>query len=121
MLSLKKILNTVPIVDAEFQKVKAESKVCLAKSKETIADISADLREEYNEIGSKRIEYETELAAAEAEGRTPPSADGVDLRSFIELQAELETQRTNLELNLSTNPGVVEQYEKRKRDVSKII
>ena len=37
---------------------------------------------------------------------------------MAELREELETQQANLDLNLATNPGVVEQYEKRKRDVS---
>jgi hypothetical protein len=62
--------------------------------------------------------YDKEVTAAEEQGRPPPPPDGVDLRSLDELQAELDTQRAALELNLNTNPGVVEQYEKRKRDVS---
>lgn len=109
--------SPIAAVDAQFQTIKAESKASLDESRRVISEISEDLREEYNEIESKRTLYDKELAAAEQEGRTPPSADGVDVRSLEELQTDLDTQRANLELNLNTNPGVVEQYEKRKRDV----
>lgn len=105
-------------VDAQFQAIKTESKAALKESRRVINEINPDLHAEYDEIESKRTAYDKELAAAEQEGRTPPSAEDVDLRSLDELQAALETQRTNLDLNLATNPGVVEQYEKRKRDVS---
>jgi len=87
-------------------------------SRQVISAITPELREQYNEIEAARMLYDKEVAAAEEEGRPPPPSDGVDLRSLDELRAELETQRAALDLNLNTNPGVVEQYEKRKRDVS---
>ncbi|KAF9458464.1 P-loop containing nucleoside triphosphate hydrolase protein [Collybia nuda] len=113
-------LATFNEVDAQFQTIKTESKAALDESRRVIGEISDNLREEYNEIETKRTLYDKELAAAEQEGRTPPSADGVDTRSLEELQADLDTQRANLELNLNTNPGVVEQYEKRKRDIEQL-
>lgn len=105
------------LVDDAFQAIKAESKIILDKSRRIIAGVAPELREEYSRVEALRVQYDNELAAAEKNGTTPPSAEGVDVRTLEELKAELETQRANLELNLNTNPGVVEQYEKRKRDV----
>jgi hypothetical protein len=111
-------LPMVSLVNARFQAIKAESKAALDESRRVINEINSELHAEYDGIESKRTAYDKDLVAAEQEGRTPPSAEGVDLRSLEELQATLETQRANLDLNLATNPGVIEQYEKRKRDVS---
>jgi hypothetical protein len=106
------------LVDQAFNAVKATSKEALDESKLVLNGATPELREEYQVIENVRAQYERELAAAEKEGRPPPSTEDVDLRTLEELRAELETQRANLDLNLATNPGVVEQYEKRKRDVS---
>ncbi|KAG5351347.1 hypothetical protein C0989_006899 [Termitomyces sp. Mn162] len=104
-------------VDEEFRAVKGRSKAALEESREVVQNVEEDLREQYNEIEAKRTQYDRDLTAAEANGTTPPSADGVDVRTVDELQAELNRQQAKLELNLNTNPGVVEQYEKRKRDI----
>lgn len=80
--------------------------------------IDDELRQEFTAIEDARLVYEKECAKAEENGTTPPSSDGVELRSADELQADLDIQTTNLEMNLNTNPGVVEQYEKRKVEVS---
>lgn len=39
-------------------------------------------------------------------------------RTSEQILAELETLRTQLDLILGTNPGVVDQYERRKAEVS---
>jgi hypothetical protein len=106
------------LVDQAFNAVKAASKEALDESKLVLNEATPELREEYQVIENVRAQYDRELAAAEKGGRSPPSPEDVDLRTLEELRAELETQRANLDLNLATNPGVVEQYEKRKRDVS---
>lgn len=106
------------LVDQAYNAIKAESKVALDKSKEVLRGVTPELRAEYQVIEDARVQYERDLATAEQDELSPPSTEGVDLRSLDELQAELETQQANLDLNLATNPGVVEQYEKRKRDVS---
>lgn len=106
------------LVDEEFRAIKTRSKAALEESREVVQNSEEDLREQYNEIETKRAQYDRDLAEAEARGTTPPSAEGVDVRTVDELQAELDRQQAKLELNLNTNPGVVEQYEKRKRDVS---
>lgn len=106
------------LVDQAYNAIKAESKTALDDSKLVLNGVTPELREEYQVIEDARAQYERELTAAERDGLSPPSTEGVDLRTLEELRAELETQQANLDLNLATNPGVVEQYEKRKRDVS---
>jgi structural maintenance of chromosomes protein 5 len=90
----------------------------LADSRQKVFGVSPELRAEYEVIEQTRTEYERACKVAEEEGKTPPDAKDVELRSTEELQAELETQEANLAMNLNTNPGVVEQYEKRKKEVS---
>jgi len=80
-------------------------------------EIEPALRDEYQHVEATRAVYDKALASAERDGTTPPSSDGVDTRTVDELQAELGKQQANLELNFATDGGVVEQYEKRKRQV----
>ncbi|TFK69418.1 hypothetical protein BDN72DRAFT_614626 [Pluteus cervinus] len=89
----------------------------LEETRGIITEAEEDLRKEYDAIEAARTAYDKQLNEARDDGSTPPSAEGVDLRSLDELEAELQTQQTNLDLNLQTNPGIVEQYEKRKRDI----
>ena len=100
-----------------FQKIKAESKLVLERSRNVLAAASAEIQKEYAAIEEIRLRHEKELDLANKQGLPEPDASGVDYRTVDELQAELETQRANLDMNLNTNPGIVEEYEKRKRDV----
>ena len=104
-------------VDNEFQAIKAESKASLEESRTIMNEIEPGLRDEYQHIEAARAYYDKALASAEQNGTTPPSSEGVDIRTVDELQAELGKQQANLELNFATDGGVVEQYEKRKRQV----
>ncbi|KAJ6604030.1 hypothetical protein B0H10DRAFT_2229461 [Mycena sp. CBHHK59/15] len=105
-------------IDSEFKKLKDKSRTLLGESKELLNDLPDDLREEYQEMETERLAHEQGVEKAEQDGTTPPApSDKVDLRSLDELQAELELQQANLDMNMNTNPGVVEQYEKRKRDI----
>ena len=79
--------------------------------------MTPELREAYDEIEGRRIAYNSDLKAAEENNTTPPSSEDVELRNTEQLEADLETQKAALEMNLNTNPGVVEQYEKRKKEV----
>ena len=106
-------------MDTSYKRVKQESKQLLEESRAVVSKMEPDLRAEYDEIERKRMEYDKACHAAE--GRTLPSAEGVDVRSLEELQAEHETQKANLELNLTTDPHVVEQYERRKGEVSRSV
>ncbi|KIL63950.1 hypothetical protein M378DRAFT_11849 [Amanita muscaria Koide BX008] len=45
-------------------------------------------------------------------------AKQVDLRLLDGLKEGIETRKDNLELNSITNPGIIEQYERRKEDAS---
>jgi len=79
---------------------------------------SGDVREEYHQIEEVRLQYEREEKEAREKGLPPPDGSAIDFRTVEELKAELETQKAKLDLNMITNPGVVEQYEQRKKDVS---
>jgi hypothetical protein len=108
------------LVDEAYKKVKVESKRLLEVSKDLVGALASDIREEYDEIERKRMEHDKACRAAVKERQTPPSTEGVDVRSLDELKEELETQKANLELNSITNPGVIEQYERRKQEVSAV-
>jgi hypothetical protein len=106
------------LVDADYNAIKERSKAILADSRQKVFGVTPELRTEYEAIEQTRTEYERACKVAEENGTTPPDSKGVELRATEELYAELETQEANLAMNLNTNPGVVEQYEKRKKEVS---
>jgi lipopolysaccharide biosynthesis regulator YciM len=107
----------VSLADKAFQTSKERSKEALEQSRQKIGEVSQELRDAYDDIEGRRIEYEKDFKEAEVNNTTPPSAENVELRNMEQLEADLETQKANLEMNLNTNPGVVEQYEKRKKEV----
>ncbi|KAF9476726.1 P-loop containing nucleoside triphosphate hydrolase protein [Pholiota conissans] len=104
----------------KFEEIKNETKLILERSRDALNNADPDIAAEYQQIENIRVEYDQALKIANETGGPQPDATGVDLRSVDELQAELDTQRANLEMNLNTNPGVVEQYEKRKRDIEQL-
>lgn len=83
-----------------------------------MAQASEEVQTDFRAIEDRRLAWEKECKEAEEKGKPMPSSAGVELRNVEELRADIEVQRTNLEMNLITNPGIVEQYEKRLRDVS---
>jgi hypothetical protein len=101
-----------------FKVLKDESKNALKISRDTIEEVTDELREDYYKIETARVQYDNDLKKAEQDGTAPPDKTGVELRESETLQIDLDAARHNLELHLNTNPGVVEQYEARKRDVS---
>jgi hypothetical protein len=87
-------------------------------SQQMLLQLPEELRDEYQEREQARGPYDKAVEEAVKSGEEPPAPEeGIDVRSMEELQTELEKQEANLEMNANTNPGVVEQYEKRKRDV----
>ena len=104
-------------VNKTFQRSKVESKQILERSRHDLAAASEEIQKEYAIIEEVRLVYEKNLELAKKQGLPEPDPSGVDFRTVGELQAELETQRANLDMNLNTDPGIVEEYEKRKRDV----
>ena len=97
--------------------MKTRSKKVLDDSRNKIEEVDDNLRAEYNQIEAARLQFDSDLKAAQHNKTTPPSPKGIELRDSETLQVDLETQRHNLELHLNTNPGVIEQYENRKREV----
>jgi multidrug resistance efflux pump len=106
-------------VDAEFKAIKAKTKEALNTSRAAVDEAPDNVRDEYQEIETQRTEWEAKEKQALETGMPLEGPSPIDTRTLDELQAEMDTQRANLEMNLSTNPGVVEQYEKRKRDVGR--
>ncbi|KAG8218951.1 hypothetical protein J3R82DRAFT_4662 [Butyriboletus roseoflavus] len=58
-------------------------------------------------------EFHDQFAKMEVDG-------SVHDRTVEELRADLEVQQANLEMIMQTNPGVIDQYEKRKADIAKL-
>ncbi|KAJ7078123.1 P-loop containing nucleoside triphosphate hydrolase protein [Mycena belliarum] len=105
-------------INAEYEKLKVQTTTLLEQCKELLEDQPEEMRKEYQETESARLAYQKAVAQAKKDDAPLPEPDeNVDLRSMEELQTELEKQEANLEMNMNTNPGVVEQYEKRKRDI----
>lgn len=84
---------------AAYEKAKEEGKTTLAESKEAIAAAEPELREKFTVMEE----------SGEAMQRTSE-----------QILAELETLRTQLDLILGTNPGVVDQYERRKAEIASL-
>lgn len=100
------------IADTAYREVKAQSQEALDTSREVLANAAEPLAGRYHALEGVRYEYEQKLKAGQN-----PSPEGVDLRSAEELNVELEAQKAKLEITLAANPGVIEQYEKRKKEV----
>ncbi|KAI0318372.1 hypothetical protein OF83DRAFT_1082945 [Amylostereum chailletii] len=79
-----------------YDKAKADCKKRLDQSKVKLDEVDDDLRETFKEM--------------EANGTA-------EERDVKELQNELETQRSKLELVIATNPDVIDQYERRKAEI----
>ncbi|KAJ7183001.1 hypothetical protein C8R43DRAFT_1145589 [Mycena crocata] len=105
-------------IDTEFKELKKTTQELLEKVNDVLSALPEEMHEEYEEKERERLKYDEDVAQAEKNGEPAPEpGEKVDLRSLEELQVELGTQEANLEMNMNTNPGVVEQYEKRKRDI----
>lgn len=109
------------IVDEEFRRKKEVTTTALAVSQDVVQeqrDRDPSVVDQMAELFQEpRSQYRRALAEAEERNSTPPSAEGVDLRTLEQLRDALETEQTQLEMTMATNPGVVEQYENRKREV----
>lgn len=97
-----------------FEAAKIASRDTLRISRAAIANASDDLRDRYKILEQvckpmPREELFAYLASKEGTFQNKTSD---------ELKGDLETEKNNLELNRGANPGVVEQYQKRKREVS---
>ena len=110
------ILMTDPAND-RFQQVKVQSKEILEESRRVLNDASPEVREVYNEIEEVRLRYEAEEKEAKERGLPAPDKSVVDCRTVDELKEELATQQAKLDLTMNTNQHIVDEFEKRKKDV----
>ena len=83
-----------------------------------LEEVGPELRARVNDVEEARSAYDLEVAEAKRDGRPPPSSEGIDLRTYADLEAEITEQKAAMDMILNTNPGVIAEYEKRKRDVS---
>ncbi|KAF8165900.1 P-loop containing nucleoside triphosphate hydrolase protein [Crassisporium funariophilum] len=107
-------------INKAFTRVKEESKEILNRSRATLQAASEEIRNEYHALEDVRLQYDHDLENAKQNGLPLPDSSNVEIRTADALQAELETQQAKLEMGLNTNAGVVEQYEKRKRDIEQL-
>ncbi|PPQ70577.1 hypothetical protein CVT24_000055 [Panaeolus cyanescens] len=107
-------------VHEEFTTIKQQSKQILEESRIALAEATEQVQTEFRAIEDRRLAWEKECTEAKQAGRPLPDKTGVDLRNVEELKAEIEVQKAQLEMNLITNPGIVEQYEKRLRDIESL-
>lgn len=105
------------VVDTEFRKIKADSVAILQQSRDIVSEAREDIAEEYRKIEEARVAYDRDLEASKADGTAPPDPTNVELRSLEELQTDLANQKSTLDITLQANAGVVEQYDKRQKDV----
>ncbi|KAH8827579.1 hypothetical protein DL96DRAFT_1599512 [Flagelloscypha sp. PMI_526] len=119
-------LNAFQEADEAFKRAKAEA----GASKQDYVNAQNKLREqEKDHILRKELSihqatnaYKTAAAQAEANGENTQAVEKgelVDLRSYDELLMALDECVTKLEIQTNANPGVVEQYEKRKEDIER--
>ncbi|KAH7926802.1 P-loop containing nucleoside triphosphate hydrolase protein [Leucogyrophana mollusca] len=96
--------------DEEYQKALAEFEEADAIFGQAKADAKQKRDISVQLVRSMDEEFQAAFAKMEADG-------SVHDRTVDELRAELEVQQAKLELIMQTNPGVVEQYERRKAEI----
>ncbi|KAF9266101.1 P-loop containing nucleoside triphosphate hydrolase protein [Marasmius fiardii PR-910] len=116
----RKTLDDFHKADAEYNRIKTESKRALEVARAAHELATDEHKELWNDVSAARAAYKAALKEAQTNGTEPPSDEGIDLRTADELETALEEQYAQLELITKTNPGVVEQYEKRKRDIESL-
>ncbi|KAL1705307.1 hypothetical protein EV121DRAFT_258668 [Schizophyllum commune] len=114
----QKALAKFAELDKQYQNDKIQTKAALDASHAALADCDPDIRAQYEEIQRKRAEYKAAVEQAKKEGRDEPEPpEDMDQRTAEDLQTALDNEEAKLELNSNNNPGVVEQYEARKRQI----
>lgn len=90
----------------------------MQQSRDIVRDARKEIADEYKKIEEARVAYDHALKASQSDGTAPPDPTNVELRSLDELQTDLADQKSSLDMTLQANAGVVEQYDKREKDVS---
>ncbi|EGO27756.1 hypothetical protein SERLADRAFT_354935 [Serpula lacrymans var. lacrymans S7.9] len=103
--------------DKIYQTVKADAKEKCAISKELVQNMDQEFKDRFREMELvSDDEIFLEMCKWLTSGTTQDGS--VYARKSDQLRAELDTQRTKLEMNTHTNGSVVEQYEKRQAEIS---
>lgn len=95
--SYRKALEEFDKADKEYNAIKKVSKEKLVSSKAKFDEAEEEIQELFQQMESK-----------------------LDPGSLDELQGELDNLQAQLELQAANNPGVLEQYERRKREIANL-
>lgn len=77
------------------------------------------IKEMYEELELPRQRHDTAMDAAQKAGQPEPAPpEGMDTRSSQQMQNDVDAVVAKLELSANTNKGVLDQYNRRKEEVS---
>jgi structural maintenance of chromosomes protein 5 len=96
-----------------YSDAKKESMAKLEASKAKLDSVDDELRDTFKEM--EEVIGELYPFVRNADGLL--QSGKAHERDSVEIQDELATQRQKLEMVLNTNPGVVDQYERRQHEV----
>jgi structural maintenance of chromosomes protein 5 len=99
------------VADAAYNAIKKVSKAKLEISKEKLAEAEDDIRDMFESMENVRS------SNCFCDQVLTVLLQKLDPASLEDLQRELENLQAQLELQVANNPGVIEQYERRKQEV----
>jgi structural maintenance of chromosomes protein 5 len=98
-------------VDKLYREAKSQSKEKLDHSRDVLENCDPEIREKYDELDKARVEWEQVAGDYDV----PPSR--IESRNAEQLRTDLEAKHQELEMHMQTNPGVVEQFKRREKEV----
>ncbi len=109
------------IANVVYIEAKERSKELLDISKAKLDDVDDELRRTFQAMEEVRNWIFCNQKARVLNGVGYGQSGKAHERSADQLRDELETLRQKLELVLGTDPGVIEQYERRKEEVRSVV
>jgi chromosome segregation ATPase len=104
-----------PLVDRQYQHIKADSKAKLAASKQILESSEPDVQEGFHAIQAVR------LASSHARSfHLTFHFQNLPNQTEESLEQELEDLKAKLDMYTTQNPGVIEQYEARKQEIANL-
>ncbi|KAF7317180.1 Purine nucleoside phosphorylase [Mycena chlorophos] len=114
-------LNEFNEIDEEVKRVRQLAVQLQSESQAALDNISDQIRPTYLDVEAARVAYAQAVKDAGDDADDVPEPEVmpeiVTRLTSDALEAELDVQTEKLEMNMHTNPGVVEQYERRKHEI----
>ncbi|KAF7312005.1 Purine nucleoside phosphorylase [Mycena indigotica] len=104
-------------IDDQVKDLKEVAVKLKTASEDYLKNIPEDIRPKYEEVETARVNYQKAVADGEEPVEPESMGELIKAKTSADLEEVLETQQAKLEMNMNTNPGVVEQYERRKREI----